>query len=226
MLANETVAVAFERKDAPEYCNIWQFSNLDDVEHWYVRGDDRSVRERYQIKGSCAALVGGSTAFALLTRDGNIYTWGLEHRIWELGRMPTDSFLAGVPGPVDYLAGLKVKKIVAHQDLYGAITEYDDLYVWGSLSAELSTRVRLDLSQSLVNLVDIGDDVNIIDVGIGAGFLVGVSDGGQIYAIGCNKNGQLLLKESQETVADWQRIVDLNAYRVVCGHWTTFVISR
>jgi alpha-tubulin suppressor-like RCC1 family protein len=223
---NGSVAVAFEYNDRQGHFSIWQFTNLEEFEYWFATGDDGAVRERHQIKESCAALVGGTTAFVLLTTHGNVYTWGLEYRKWELGRLPDEAFPAGVPSPVDHLAGIRVKKIVAYMDLYAAISEYDDLYLWGSFSGEMSDKVNLDLVQDLVNLVDIGDDVNIVDAGIGADFLVCVSNTGQVYGIGCNKYGQLLSSPSEVAEVEWKSIADLKTSKVVCGHWTTFLSSH
>lgn len=181
-------------------------------------------------------LVAGATSFALLTVDGEVYTWG-DARHNSLGR-PTISregqSTATLPGLVEALDGVHVRKICLGGWMFGAISTDGAAYIWGLDMPQAGRVIRhlkslsADEDVALVVLNQGGsDEPDVADMDIGGGHAaVGTSDG-ELYVIGDNSSGQIGLGPDVESTADWVRVSDVrNVMTVVCGPRSTAVLCR
>ncbi len=172
------------------------------------------------------SLVAYDAGFAALSTAGQVWTWGDERYLACLGRDVTEASPANKPRTVADLEGLPtgpVKKLVAGGYLLAAITEGNDLYVWGGHPGR--TPLLADISGQPSPVVI--EDNDIADVGIGDSHLIALTATGEVFTIGANQNGQLgLAAESSES---WAR-VDLgldqkqHLTRVAAGPKSSFII--
>jgi alpha-tubulin suppressor-like RCC1 family protein len=163
------------------------------------------------------SLLATRTGFVALTVGGNVYTWGDGRFPHALGREVPASRPSAVPSLVDDLTGLNVVKIATGGDLVAAVTEAGDAYVWGmtalgsqgeenrALQSLLKDRAngeyvaRIMLPTSNNN----GDDSSgldaeenelgsdIVDVAVGDGHILVLTEVGSVWACGSHEHGQL-----------------------------------
>ncbi|KAG5513896.1 hypothetical protein PMAC_000518 [Pneumocystis sp. 'macacae'] len=79
-------------------------------------------------------LCAGAAHFAALSSDGTVYTWG-SNLHGQLGR-EVDGEADSVPGAVDALEGLRIRRIRANGWVTGALSADGDLYMCGWLRLE------------------------------------------------------------------------------------------
>jgi hypothetical protein len=221
MLDTGETAVAFREMGNESQFQVLEFPDTSSFRDWHSSGNQDNVRKRHAIPGICMSFVGGATAFALLKTDGTVLTWGDNHRRWELGRIPEQNTPAEQPAILEHLAGIPIKKIDAQLGLYGALSEYNDLYIWGEATSIGRDNPKLDSFREAINLVDLGEDVNVVDFGLGAAHLLCVTDEGIVYGLGSNIDGQLLTAST--VCSEWRQIQNVKASKIVCGYWTTFL---
>lgn len=163
-----------------------------------------------------------------LTLEGNVYTWGDERYRACLGRDPTPGSAgpAGEPGLVTALQDLPtgpIVKIAAGGYTLAALTEGNDLYIWGGHPGRKT--FPTDLSDVPTPL-DLGD-VDIADVAIGESHMLILTVSGCVLAIGSNSNGQL--GALAESVESWTRVelnlpVGRRALHIAAGPRNSFVV--
>lgn len=71
----------------------------------------------------------------------------------------------------------------------GAISNERDLYIWGRASIDQEIE-GMGEGEGEVNLVDLGEGVDLSDVAVGGGHVVVLTTEGDVYAAGRNENGQ------------------------------------
>ena len=201
-----------ERTTTDDY--ILQFDSWES----FIKEPQASTR--HMLPASPIQLVAGENSFTALLSDsmmgrGLVYTWG-DARHHHLGRrVDNELSSARIPTLVDHLGGIPVRKIASGGWITAAVSIFDDLYLWGGRPGEEQRITALPAllrssddddddhhHHGLVNLVNItnpdDDDnastkesLNIVDVAVGQGHVVALSDDHRLWAIGRGHNGQL-----------------------------------
>ncbi|KAG5437499.1 hypothetical protein PCANB_000927 [Pneumocystis canis] len=125
-------------------------------------------------------ICAGASHFALLSSEGELYTWG-ENLYGQLGRKVDEDTPSSIPIVVSALQGLKIKKIEAGGWMTGLQTVDGDMYICGWL--RLGKIENISDNKSEFSLVDFGNDVNVLDFGIGSEHIVVLTTDG-IYSVG------------------------------------------
>jgi hypothetical protein len=223
------VAVAFRwrsEQNAPggPTWHLYEFENMHSFKQWIETGVNEGSTVERKGQGTIRDIVAGSSAFAMLMESGEILNWGVSLRSWELGVVPSEKYPADTPHIIDALAGIPIKKIVALYDLYGAVSEYNDLYLWGRPSESWRTvPLKLDEYKQLVNLVDLGENVNVVDIGIGGNSLLCVTENGKVFGRGNNAEGQLFSTDRYLPFDNWQELTEIKASKVISSFWAAFL---
>jgi regulator of chromosome condensation len=168
----------------------------------------------------------------MLTQEGEVWTWGDPRYSRCLARLPSLETLAEKPELVEALGGLRISKIDAYGWVFGALSVEQDLYLWGSekpgSNGEDGLRALLGNGDEEVTLVEIDSVENILDFGIGDGFIVVLAEGGDLWVRGENSNGQLGIGEEMRFVKEWTKvdraqICGADVVNVVVGDLCTFL---
>jgi len=113
-------------------------------------------------------------------------------------------------------------------------------YVWGKGRPE---RVEPRAVKALegegegVRLVEVGGGegegglgLGVVDVGVGGGHIVVLAEGGRVFVVGENGNGQLGLgKGADDFVEDWREVEEWKGWhvdKVWCGVDSSFVLAH
>lgn len=239
LAGNERVAVSFKQAPNARLTHIAEFVSLASFRDWHA---DPSNGENYpaahhMLPGRPKQLLANAANFILLKEDGEVYTWG-DPRFRTLAR-PTagaEAVPADKPGLVDALGGLKISSIQCGPRagwLASALSEDGALYLWGTTTPgddEGSIKCLEEAGAGEVALVDIlvGNDAepaDIVSACVGRNHVAAVTDGGQLYVVGDNSNGQLGLTIDQPFAGDWTQVSSLqNVQRVYAGPKATFAI--
>ncbi|KAL9047171.1 MAG: hypothetical protein Q9206_006875, partial [Seirophora lacunosa] len=154
-----------------------------------------------------ADLVATSTTFTVLTGDHRVVTMGDPRYPDLLGRTPSSTCDAAAFGVVSALDGIPVRKIVAGSWMVAAVSEENDLYIWGHCLpipptrkdyARLSTllhAVNEEGQREEVHLVDVDGGADVADVAVGDEHVVVLTTEGAVWGFGSNEYGQLGLGE-------------------------------
>lgn len=170
-------------------------------------------------------------SFALLTSAGEVYSWGDPR--YSLGREVSTSSSASEPHLVSRLEGLRMYKVASGGWLTAVLSEEGDVYLWGSQPGG-GGEGKIEFlpgEPDNVGLVDLGVDVNVVDVAVGGGHVSVLTEGGSVYTVGKNENGQTAAEASanfQATWKSWEKCWDGKARRVHCGSfsWCTLVLVQ
>lgn len=232
LAGNGKVAVTFKQAANGKLAHVLQFPSLSDFWTWF---NDPSVykldaeKQHFMLPGRPAQLLAGTGTFTLLMDGGEVYTWG-DPRYRSLARD-----IAGAPAErpalVEALGGLKIVKIAAGGWGGAAVSEDRAGYIWGTGSPGSSgdegviKPLRGEGDVVLVEIHDGGEALDVLDIGVGEGFLLAVVEGGRLFGVGANRNGQLGLGDAApEFVEDWAEVPGDRGYRhVVCGPKASFV---
>ncbi|KAK3683655.1 regulator of chromosome condensation 1/beta-lactamase-inhibitor protein II [Podospora appendiculata] len=187
-----------------------------------------SHRQSFPGFPSVAQLVAYETGFAALSSSGQVWTWGDERYAACLGRDIDDASPAHRPGLVSDLEDLPtgpISKLAAGGYILAALTEGNDLYCWGHPGR---ATILEDLSDRPSPVVI--EDNDVADIGIGAGHLLTLTVGGELFVLGDNTNGQLGLPQVKST-SSWTRVdvglgVKQSIAGVVAGPRSSFLIIR
>jgi alpha-tubulin suppressor-like RCC1 family protein len=180
------------------------------------------------------SLVAGATSFALLTEEGEVYSWGDPRYSRCLARTPSAEFPAEKPALVEVLGGIPISKIDTSGWMFGALSKEQDLYLWGSTKPgsndDKGTRDLLGNGEEEIKLVEIEGVESVSDFGIGDGFIVVLAERGDIWVKGENENGQLGIGEGSKVVSEWTivdraQVGDANVVDVIVGELCTFLIT-
>jgi len=158
------------------------------------------TQQEYRIDTRAVVqLAANETAFALLTDEGRVCTWGDARGLHALGREPTPDEPADRPAVVPALDGLVVTRIASGGAASAALAESGDVYIWGA--AEVDGLGGVPGEVALVDLPR--GDVNVVDVAVGAGHVLVLTEDGEVWAAGENANGQLGREDGG--VSGWRR---------------------
>ncbi|KAH0034587.1 RCC1/BLIP-II protein, partial [Aureobasidium melanogenum] len=158
-----------------------------------------------------AQLVANVTGFVCLTQEGNVYTWG-DARHSSLGRSVTETE-AKSPGLVESLAGIQIKKIASDGWMTAALSEDGAVYLFGTGTPGtqhlLSCLDGLDpTGAALVEIEQNKEPLDFLDIAVGDGHVVLLTQDGHVYAAGDNRNGQLGLgQKASSYIKDWREVI-------------------
>lgn len=182
------------------------------------------------VFSSIVSLLASATSFTALTFSGEVLTFGSALHPQTLGRTPGPSSPANCPCPIPFLGGIPTRKVVVGGWIGAAVSEDNDLYVWGGQAGEakrIEALPRLSDGEE-VKLVDINGGVDVVDVGVGSGHIVALTGDGEVWVIGDGECGQLGTG-SKAFEEDWVRARGEweGRGRVVgigCGVWCSWIL--
>ncbi|KAJ9645903.1 hypothetical protein H2201_006023 [Coniosporium apollinis] len=217
-------------------------------------------RRHFMVPGRAKQLVAFATGFVLLTENGEVYTWGDVRHDRCLGRsVDAADNPADEPRLVEALAGIPIAKVAASGWICAALSKERDLYIWGlgtpgsegrkievlnnvspSSPHSKESGILYDLVEEHstdsaeqdedVTLVELESGLDVIDVGVGAGHVIVCAEGGRIFTVGDNDNGQLGLgKDARSFYRDWTEVKGFrgkSVESVTCGPRSSFVLVR
>ncbi|GFH47488.1 hypothetical protein CTEN210_03963 [Chaetoceros tenuissimus] len=175
--------------------------NIDDVDQLFLE-----PVELLQGESEITQIAGGKDYSLALTKDGIIFAWGRNHK----GQCGTGSGLSvemyameAMPVPLEgMLEGRKVVKVHGGQSHAAALTESNELFVWG-----MGTYHMPELVTSLL-------DTKIVDFSCGHEYTIVLDDQGQLYSFGKGKTGVLGLA-SEKFAAEPMLVEGLLGKKVV-----------
>lgn len=174
-------------------------------------------------------LSSNTTTFTALTSEGELFTWGDPRH--GLGRELTKDEPATEPCIVAALEGMYISKISSGGWITAAVTRDRDLYIWGRQTPGADEKIDfLPDGGDEVRLVDLGEEVDVVDVAVGAGHAVALTREGEVWAAGDNETGQLGMGEEGGFRREWRRVENWKgrARAVVSGSsaWSSFVLAK
>ncbi|KAF2433986.1 RCC1/BLIP-II [Tothia fuscella] len=208
---------------------LFEFSDYYTCSRWASLNHPYSTKntpKHHHIPSTIKSLIAGATSFALLTIEGSVLTWGDTRYGGNLARLVSDEDPAATPCLVDALGGIPISKISTGGWIFGALSKDKDLYLWGSGKPGNQDRLvdLLELHAEIVTLVTIPGVENIIDFGIGASHVVVLAEGGTLWGIGANHNGQMSWQHHFRWVTEWSKLEmlpDRAVTSVACGQLCT-----
>lgn len=182
------------------------------------------------IFSSIVSLLASATSFTALTSSGEVLTFGSALHPQTLGRTPTPSRPANSLCPVPFLGGMPIRKVAVGGWIGAAVSEDNDLYVWGGQAGEakrIESLPKLSDGED-VKLVDINGGVDVVDVGVGSGHILALTGDGEVWVTGDGECGQLGTG-SKAFEEDWVRARGEWEGRgkvvgVGCGVWCSWII--
>lgn len=182
------------------------------------------------IFSSIVSLLASATSFTALTSSGEVLTFGSALHPQTLGRNPTLSSPANTPCPMPFLGGIQIRKVAVGGWIGAAVSEDNDVYVWGGRAGEAERIEALPrlLDGEDVRLVDINGGVDVVDVGVGSGHIVALTGNGEVWVTGDGECGQLGTGSKAfergwiRARGDWEgrgTVVEVG-----CGVWCSWVI--
>ena len=176
-------------------------------------------------------LTSTAASFLALFNDGKVLSWGSVLHPQLLARHPTPDSPAEIPCVIPFLEGIQVRKIVSGGWICAAISQSNDLYIWGG-EPELDTMKRVSCLPDWregedVKLVDIDGGLDVLDAAVGEGHVVVLTEKGDVWVAGQGYEGQLGLGNNYRGfVQDWTRVDGWGnrpVLNVEAGGWNTFV---
>ena len=165
-----------------------------------------------------------------MTLSRDVLTFGSALHPQTLGRHPTTASPAHVPNPIPSLGGIPIRKVVMGGWIGAAVSEDDDLYVWGGQAGESGRIGALPRPSDVeeIKLVTIDDGVDIVDVGVGSEHILALTKGGDVWATGDGISGQLGTGGKKFEV-DWVKIGGEwegkgKVVKLGCGVWSSWLI--
>lgn len=241
LAGNGKTAITFLQSPNAGLTHITTFSSFEVFANWYQdpAGEGSRPEDHFMIPGKTRSLSAGSGTFVLLMDDGRVFSWG-DPRYRTLGRgiVGEGAEPAEKAAEVEALGGLGIVKARCQGWLCGALSRDGALYVWGmaSLPGEQSGKAIKFLREAHgeVMLVEIagenyGEPMDVVDFDIGVGHAVALTEGGRVFVVGENSNGQLGLGEGAPGFAeDWTELRDLprGVTGVSCGPKASFLHGR
>jgi alpha-tubulin suppressor-like RCC1 family protein len=137
------------------------------------------------------AFTAGRCHYAVLAKDGNVYTWGCNDRgALGRGKMCSDCH-SNTPQVVSSLKGLNLRQLASGEDHSAALTDNGYVYVWGSgLRGEIGNGLVKD-QQTPQLLEELSRKVRICQICAGEDHLAAVDTEGHLWTWGGNYYGQL-----------------------------------
>ncbi|KAI4730147.1 RCC1/BLIP-II protein [Aureobasidium sp. EXF-10728] len=209
---NGHVAVILASGSSPR-TSILEFKSFDKFRQWFDDevNDLHGPSFSYIVPGRVTQLVANVTGFVCLTQDGNVYTWG-DARHSSLGRSVGETE-AKSPGLVDSLAGIQIKKVASDGWMTAALSQDGAVYLFGTgtpgTQNSLSCLAELDSTgAALVDIEEKGEPLDLLDVAVGDGHVLLLTQEGRVFTAGDNRNGQLGLGPKASTyIKDWREVI-------------------
>ncbi|CZT41510.1 uncharacterized protein RSE6_01255 [Rhynchosporium secalis] len=149
-------------------------------------------------------IVANQTTFTALSKEGGrVYTWGDGRYPNCLGRLISEECPADIPSIVEDLADLPgggVRKISSGGYVTAALTDGNDLYVWGGRAGQKTILEGLGGSPIPIDLN--GED--LWDVAVGLNHILAVTTSRKLFVVGEGGNGQLGLDDQE--LEDWVEV--------------------
>lgn len=228
---NGKLALSFKQAPNGRLCHILRFETFEDFKAWFSDPSGVQIdaaKQHFMMQGRPVQLVANIGTFAVLMEGGEVYTWG-DPRYRSLGRSINDT-PAHKPGLLEALGGLRIVKVAAGGWMCAALAEDRAGYVWGAElpGTEKTVKVLREAEEGEVALIaipsnrEVGDDsLDILDIGVGDNHLAVVAEGGRLFVVGDNQNGQLGLNSDEQWVDDWTEASKVDSSGilrgVVCG---------
>lgn len=174
-------------------------------------------------------IVANQTTFTALSKEGGrVYTWGDGRYPNCLGREVSRNCPAQVPSLVEDLVELpggSIRKISSGGYVTAALTDDNDLYIWGGRAGQKAILEGLEGSPTPVDV----EDEDVWDVSVGVNHIIAVTLDRKLFVVGEGANGQLGLdvknlnewKEVKLTLGEGQRIMSVHA-----GYKSSFVLVQ
>lgn len=176
------------------------------------------------------SLLASATSFTALTATREVLTFGSALHPQSLGRDPTISNPADSPCAIPFLGGIPIAKIAAGGWIGAAVSEDQDLYIWGGRAGEEKRMHALPKlsDDETVRLVDINGGVDIVEIGVGSGHVIALTAEGEVWAAGDGECGQLGTEE-RRFEGDWVRVRGEwegkgTVVGLGCGVWCSWVV--
>jgi len=172
-------------------------------------------------------VIANDTSFYALTKSGKVLSWGDVRHQNSLGREVNEDSPANVPCMLEDLTSdpiTGIKKIAAGGYIAGALTNENDLYVWGGRQGQ---ETPLPDMSGIPESVDIeGED--ILDFGVGDRHIVVLTMSHRLWVIGNNSNGQCG-DGSKNEIGAWKEVTlplhkGQKIVKVFEGYKTSFAI--
>jgi len=171
-------------------------------------------------------LVANTACFCALDDQGCVSTWG-DNRYGTLQRAGPSS----TPQSVSHLDSdgeASVTKVVAGGWMMGAIREDGLAWIWGTQMPGTERKTGLlegdgGYVEMIVEIEGAGGVLDVLDMAIGEGFVVVVCEGGMLFGVGENGNGQLGEGRMRDCYGDWVEIMGEDAVDVWAGPKTVYV---
>jgi len=185
---------------------------------------------RHHTKGNIQHLVANASNFCALDDEGRVYTWG-DNRYGTLGREGS----AQIPQLVDHLGDFesgdepKITKVVVGGWMMGAVRDDGMAWIWGTQMPGTERKGGLlDGDGGYIDMtVEIEDKVSgvldVLDMAIGEGFVVVVCEGGRLFGLGENGNGQLGEGRKEIHYETWVEIMHKDVVNVWAGPKTSYI---
>lgn len=149
-----------------------------------------------------------------------------------LARNPTTKTPATEPHLIPFFGGLPIRKICAGAWICAALSQDNDLYVWGGEPGVGDQRMdclpeRGAEEEEMVKLVDI-EGLDVSDVGVGDGHMIALTQDGRVWVCGRGDEGQLGLGSSIRFSGGWQKVEGEwkggKVVAVAAGGWGSWVV--
>ncbi|KUJ18274.1 RCC1/BLIP-II protein [Mollisia scopiformis] len=160
--------------------------------------------EKLRQCGGSLQVVANQCTFTLLTSDGQVWTWGDGRYEACLGREISDERPAATPCTVEDLSDVPngpIRKISSGGYVTAALTNGNDLYVWGGRPGQ--SKLLEDLTGAPMPLDLEGEDV--LDVAVGVNHMLILTTERKLFVVGEGSNGQLGLDEKE--VPTWKQVI-------------------
>ena len=231
---NDKVCITFKQAPNGHLCHVLQFASVGDFLSWFA--DPSGVKidhetQHFEMQGRPSQLVAQNGVFACLMEGGEVWTWG-DARFRSLGRSIKDS-PAGRPAQVEALGGLKIVEIACGGWMGVALSEDRAAYIWGAGQPGWkgkTIRLLREAEAGEAVLVEIpsetGEPLDILDIGAGDNNVAVLTEGGRLFVVGENTNGQLGIGSHEQWNDDWTEVTSLkNIRKVICGPKVTFAFT-
>lgn len=254
LTSSNHLAACIKPSPSANLSHILTFTTPSHFTSWFADPTNAShaPSAHHMLPGHCIQLIANATGFLALmnrhdTMDNEVYTWG-DARYRTLARSTTatpsddiDSPItpASKPGLVGALGGIPITKISTNGWLSAALSsDSGSAYLWGPIGVpgrtdedgEIECLKCVGIREvALIEIIDEESEevMDVLDVAVGTGHVVVLCEGGRVFGVGSNENGQLGIGAAagggKKFYEGWTEIVHKGASAVEAGPKATFV---
>ena len=155
-------------------------------------------------RGICQVATGEAHS-AALTLDGRVFTWG-RGRAGALGL--GDFQNSTTPGFVQALSGVKIKQITCGGDhTVAVVADSREVYAWGQGKWGATGLGHNDAVCTPQKVVGLDGEQRIVQASAGGRHTLLLTENNEVWAMGCNDNGQCGLPSSRSSVSNVSEIM-------------------